>query len=687
MAKSNDEKPSGDKPNDSASRAGQFLDGPVTQAFCSPDQAGYRCATQTPGCEPTGFTGQCTKQPEVGGAWPCITAMPFCAEPTGYTGQCTDQPWPNPTRYVGCTVLHCPTNDLTHQPQICRVVEEGLRGGAPPQAKGDANAEAPGAHPTALLGCGYTQTWGICPTHLLGCGYTKQWGPQCPPQQQQQNFAAAPQPPTYPNGDCTFFGCPPQTLLPQQCPSVANPCIPPTETPDCNAQVGGVTIIGVACRTVIICPQLVTTQPQCFLRITQRCPEFTPGCPWITPKVTPVNPTPVFRAGGFGGGGGFVGAAGGGGGQTAATVCTQYGPGCHTYPNGDCTFFGCGPQGGGGGQTAATVCTQYGPGCFTYPNGDCTFFGCPPQTLIPQQCQSVANPCIPPTETPDCGAQVGGVTIIGNACRTIFICPQQVTLQPQCFLHITQRCPEFTPGCPWITPKVTPVDPTPIFRGGFGGGGFGGGGGFVGAAGGGGALNAAITAPTPATRCFVCDPVAANAAAIPHTAATVCTQFGPGCHTYPNGDCTFFGCGPHGYGGGQTAATVCTQFGHQCQSAVDACPTRLCGGGGEVGAIPNTAATVCTQFGPGCHTYPNGDCTFFGCGPHGYGGGGGGQTQFSHQCQSAVDACPTRLCGGGGEVGAANIGIAPTPATRCFICPPPYGGGNWPTPMTRCFIC
>ena len=34
--------------------------------------------------------------------------------------------------------------------------------------------------------------------------------------------------------------------------------------------------------------------------------------------------------------------------------------------------------------------------------------------------------------------------------------------------------------------------------------------------------------------------------------------------------------GARGGGGGQTAATVCTQFGHQCQSAVDACPTRLC---------------------------------------------------------------------------------------------------------------
>src|SRR5215210_6734078 len=66
----NDEKPKdadeqqGGSP---ASRAGQFLEGPITQSYCSPEKAGYRCATETPGCEPTGFTGQCTKQPEVGG--------------------------------------------------------------------------------------------------------------------------------------------------------------------------------------------------------------------------------------------------------------------------------------------------------------------------------------------------------------------------------------------------------------------------------------------------------------------------------------------------------------------------------------------------------------------------------------------------------------------------------------------
>ena len=190
----------------------------------------------------------------------------------------------------------------------------------------------------------------------------------------------------------------------------------------------------------------------------------------------------------------------------------------------------------------------------------------------------------------------------------------------------------------------------------------------------------------------------------PHgqTAATVCTQVG--CPTYPSGDCTFFGCPPGGGGGGQTAATVCTQFGHQCQSAVDACPTRLCGGGGGFAAAGGgqTAATVCTQV--GCPTYPSGDCTFFGCPP----GGGGGQTaatvctQFGHQCQSAVDACPTRICGGGGGGGGQTAATVCTQfghqcQSAVDACPTRFCGGgggvaagaagNWPTPMTRCFIC
>src|SRR5215213_911983 len=218
------------------SRAARFLRGQVQQDFASggggpdlssPEKAGYRCITQEPCGEPTGFTGQCTRQPEVGGAWPCITAIPHCAEPTGFTGQCTHQPWPLPSRYVGCTFLHCPTRDLTHIQHICNVVATGVPGcavvdprggGIDPAAKvaGAAegnegvggSAERAAAPATSLPRCGYTQTWGLCETQLLGCGFTRQWG--CQPTQ------------------------PPKCNV-----SVDIPCITQTETPQCQGLGGG----------------------------------------------------------------------------------------------------------------------------------------------------------------------------------------------------------------------------------------------------------------------------------------------------------------------------------------------------------------------------------------------------------------------------------------------------------------
>ena len=173
------------------SRAARFLQGQVTRDFASggggldlssPEKAGYRCITQVPCGEPTGITGKCTKQPEVGGAWLCITAIPHCVEPTGFTGKCTHQPWPNPTRYIGCTFLHCPTQDLTHIPHICHIVATGMPGcgvvdpgggGIDPAAKaglaeggqeGGGAADRAAAPATSIPGCGYTQTWGLCPT-------------------------------------------------------------------------------------------------------------------------------------------------------------------------------------------------------------------------------------------------------------------------------------------------------------------------------------------------------------------------------------------------------------------------------------------------------------------------------------------------------------------------------------------
>src|SRR5207253_10588445 len=67
-----------------SSRAARFLQGQVQEDFASAaasgslEKAGLRCATEVPCGEPTGFSGQCTKQPDVGGAWPCITAVPHC---------------------------------------------------------------------------------------------------------------------------------------------------------------------------------------------------------------------------------------------------------------------------------------------------------------------------------------------------------------------------------------------------------------------------------------------------------------------------------------------------------------------------------------------------------------------------------------------------------------------------------
>ncbi|HET8775546.1 MAG TPA: hypothetical protein VFP80_17235, partial [Thermoanaerobaculia bacterium] len=241
-----------------------------------------------------------------------------------------------------------------------------------------------------------------------------------------------------------------------------------------------------------------------------------------------------------------VAARGGGGGHTAATVCTQFGHQCQSAVDA-CPTRLCG---GGGEQfaaraTPATVCTQSGP-----------------------QCPSVIDQC--PTRL--CGGAVGAAAAPGawpTPATRCFVCPprtfdyncnvQQAAGGEQFAARVTPAtvCTQSGPQCPSVIDQC----PTRLC----------GGGGAVGAAAAPGAW------PTPQTRCFVCDPVAARGGAVtrPNTAATVCTQSGPGCHTYPNGDCTFFGCGPGG-GGGRTAATVCTQFGQQCQSAVDACPTRLC---------------------------------------------------------------------------------------------------------------
>jgi hypothetical protein len=324
-----------------------------------------------------------------------------------------------------------------------------------------------------------------------------------------------------------------------------------------------------------------------------------------------------------------------------------------TYPNGDCTFFGCPPQthipgcgwtqqwglcqprqgqpqnfAGAAGPGIAATAIECNPSlvdacptrfrCDTQPpTALCTQIpeNCP--TLIPEKCPTF---CGPKCQTPQPGCTTVNCTQAGPDCPPQSlppVCPDVsigftcTSVPPQCpgtnvLLDCTFGCTQFAPNCAIQITKDPACNQPAVGAAQPGGAGF-------------------QVAPTPATRCFICPP-----RTLP---------------TYPNGDCTFFGCGPRGveFVGAaqqQTAQTVCTQFSHQCQSAADGCPTRI------------------------CQTYPNGDCTFFGCGP-----GGGGGTQFSQQCRSAVDACPTRLCGGGGgQAGAARMGMWPTPATRCFIC-------------------
>jgi hypothetical protein len=556
------------KPGGSAAgRAARFLQGQVQQDFASgggsgsaggavPDadslrKAGYRCITQVPCAEPTGLTNQCTKQPDVGGAWPCITAPPHCAEPTGFSGRCTHQPWPNPTQYLGCTVYHCPTRDLTHIPHICNIVASGIpgcggvnppdRGGDPAVKAADAEQEGHGSpaaadNVTTLPGCGFTKLWGPCDTQLLGCGITANCGnplrgiPQRPtffPLCQQARAAA----PIASAAVCpSIGGCPSLAVV---CPSLAEGCTVPASqlctqsgpacptTPktacthigaqcptacglECQSQQVGCTTIGPVCH-----PRCTQTDPECpsvgiiCTQLPPQCPKDTPflDCTFgftqlcLTKVVTecPFEPdTTVFtdiqpQA--------FAAAAIQ---QTQGCIhptiwtqlagCTQFGPQCPTQPNGDCTFFNCPTQ--ACPPTPATLCTQIKGQCPTQPNGDCTFFNCP---------------------TPEC----------------------------------------------------------------------------------------------------------------PRTPATACTQFGPQCPTQPNGDCTFFNC-----------------------------PTLQKG-------CPPTPDPACTQFGPQCPTQPNGDCTFFNC------------PTLNPVCAQQRPAAAARQ---NPAIGGYTPWY-PTPATRCFICPP-FGSGR-----------
>jgi len=665
-----------------AARASRFLQGQVQQDYASiantPEKAGLRCVTQVPCGEPTGFTGQCTNQPEIGGAWPCITAAPVCYEVTGFTGKCTHQPWPNPTHYIGCTILHCPTHDLTHIPHICNIVATGLPG-CPgvelPQGGGSekaAAAEGAAAQlpETQLPGCGYTKSWGLCETQLLGCGFTKTWGNQCPtlmPGCGQTN-------------DCptTMLGCglsrnpictdvpgcgwtkqwglcnptqPPKCQV-----SVANPCIPQTEMPTrcgpCgddlarrafgagmqfgpaglravvpgaipNTQIHGCTIVVAVCPSAVdACPsKLCFTEPPTALctKIPQaHCPTIPELCPTMDPVFCPPTTIPDL---------------------CPCTIppekCpTGCGVDCQT-PQPNCTQCNC--------ATKQQECTQAGTFCTLY-------VGCPG---FSQQCPPTpAGPVCNTNAQLDC---TFGCTMVGTGCTTSPLCIEHLTSDPACMQTGNaaaafggaraigpigptgyQGCTQFGVQCP-----TQPNGDCTFFG----------------------------NCPTHQKMCTHFGP------GCPPTPATVCTQSGPGCPTYPNGDCTFFGNCP-------THQKACTHFGSGC---------------------PPTPATVCTQSGPGCPTYPNGDCTFFGnCPTHQKACTNAGPgcptpatvctqvgcpspgfectmfcTQTSPQCAQQA-AQPAAIAAGQGLGGVHPTLLtlpvwhcnAPTPATRCFICPP-----------------
>lgn len=730
-----------------ASRAARFLQGQVERDFSTPEKAGYRCITQPPCAEPTGFSGLCTKQPDVGNAWPCITAIPLChAEPTGFTGKCTHQPWPNPTKYIGCTIYHCPTQDLTHIPWICNIVATGMPGcGVEPPAGGGeqkAGAAAVAAAPTKLPGCGYTQSWGLCNTQLPKCQVSvdnpcitqTEMGPRCIPTADVNCVARA--------AGGGAVGAPAPT-----------PPISVTMIVCCNPSAID------ACPTHFHCPTPATqcTQggPECATHNSPNCPTHNPCCTQAGPHC----PTHQFE-------------------------CTMFQPQCpKTHFGVICTGIQCiaNPDAANFGAQAAArpaqpqtlLCTPVNP-C-----GGVTHLGC---TQFGPQCPSAVDAC--PTRF--CGGGGGGLAQFGAA-----LAPNHVAVTPFPCSAVdacvsthglcetkppTQFCTQIPEGCPtWCGPNCQSQAPcTPV-----------------------NCTHAGVNCPDPSVGFLCTIPPNCPQPTLPPqcpgdtTDCTFgCTQIGTGCPQTPLPNCAIdtpnvnaqqFGAawgpilGPTGWQGcHQTSATVCTQIGHLCRSAVDACPTRLCGGGGQqfaaapaVGAAAGgggfgvTAWLDCTQFGPQCGQFftlfevqcqvidpwatrigpqcftipPQCPRTVVGCPPP------------TPDCPRTVWQCPpptfTPLCpphsrfiactvfgpqcGGGGTIaqqfaaapaaaGAAAQPAAagrfamtsfncPTPATHCFWCPPDFGNAaaanaiarpfqtrfiecfNQPTPATRCFWC
>ncbi|HSY51101.1 MAG TPA: hypothetical protein VLC46_20010 [Thermoanaerobaculia bacterium] len=612
------------KPGGSAaSRAARFLQGQVQQDFASAgaagslEKAGLRCVTEVPCGEPTGFTGQCTKQPEVGGAWPCVTAVPHCYEVTGFTGKCTQAPWPNPTRYIGCTILHCPTHDLTHIPHICNIVASGQpgcvvvnppQGGDPAQKVADAEVDERSAPATSIPGCGYTKTWGVCDTHLLGCGVAAANAQAayitsiCAPTafcHVSQNCGNAPAAETWTAAGCTRMRpvCYPTEIChytqPPQCRAEQFQGYPqlPTKYPECQQARAGETIsqgmepctkpieaafaaqpasaicaTAIGCDITLLCPTPFVQichptpicptrfQPQCFPVASPFCP-VTPGCPF-----GPGGPGTPVQGGGF--------AAFGAAAPDARFVVNTDAP-CSAVDS--CPSRICDTQ------PPTALCTPNPQFCPTFCGPDC-------QTNQPHPvCTSVnclTNPapqCSPSNVWHDC-------TSIGSTCPT-----------------------KGQPGCLTMVPNVCPAPTLQV-------------------------CNARVGAQVFA---------AAQPQAVAGVHPTIwtqlgpqcpshllgCTHFGPQCRTYPRGDCTFFGCPSPGI---DCTVVVCTHFGPQCPPHPSLqgqlCPITT--GGPQ---CPEATGFNCpSQL--GCQSIACGQtaaCVSAGCQP------GGGQQQFAQRAVGA----------------------------------------------------
>jgi hypothetical protein len=183
-----------------------------------------------------------------------------------------------------------------------------------------------------------------------------------------------------------------------------------------------------------------------------------------------------------------------------------------------------------------------------------------------------------------------------------------------------------------------------------------------------------------------CAEAAAPAAmALPHTAATVCTQFG----CVPNAMpptlwCTWVGCPPHGAPQPQAAAHAAPGGLLQTHFLCTQGLATFCGctPGIDCNAAPGnvqTQAPICTQGFP----------TFCGCTP-GIDCGGLAAGAAPRQANTGVTVCVTDCQPPGNEMMKAAVGINPTPASHCFVCDPPKAAAAMqptPTVQTHCFIC